>query len=104
MVSPLQRLVPAVRGAAGAVAGVEVQVLVGGDERVGAGAVALLQGRVQAVVPDHANLAQMIRKLVREDVEGVRQLVHRGGPAAVALVGGPEPGVSRRLPAGGEHG
>lgn len=58
------------RGAAGVVAGVEVQVLVGGDEGVGAGAVALLQGRVQALVPAHANPAQMIRKLVREDVEG----------------------------------
>lgn len=78
VVSWLRRLVPAVRGAAGVVAGVEIQVLVGGDEGVGAGAVARLQGRVQAVVPVHANLTQMIRKLVRHGVEGGLRVARKG--------------------------
>lgn len=78
MLPRLQRLVPAVRGAAAVVAGVEIQVLVGGDEGVRTGAVTLLQGRVQALVPPHANLAKVIRKLVRHGVEGVLRVARKG--------------------------
>lgn len=59
-----------VRRAAWVVAGMEVEVVVGGDEVVWAGDVALLQGGVEPVVSVHATLCQGIRKRVRGDVEG----------------------------------
>lgn len=76
----------------------EVEVVVGGDEVVWAGDVALLQGGVEPVISVHATPCQGIRKRVRGDVEGGRYLVHRGGFAAVDPVGGPVPGVRLRLP------
>lgn len=58
------------RRAAWVVAGMEVEVVVGGDEVVWAGDVALLQGGVEPVISVHATPCQGIRKRVRGDVEG----------------------------------
>lgn len=48
----------AVRRAAWVVAGMEIEVVIGGDEVVWAGDVALLQGGVQPVISVHATLRQ----------------------------------------------
>lgn len=58
------------RRAAWVVAGMEVEVVIGGDEVVWAGDVALLQGGVEPVISVHAMLCQGIRKCMRGDVEG----------------------------------
>lgn len=59
-----------VRWPAGVVAGVEVEGVIGGDEVVWAGDVALLQVGVEPVVSVHAALRQSVRKRVRGDVQG----------------------------------
>lgn len=64
--------------AVGVVAGVEVEVVTGGDEVVWARDVALLQGCVEPAVPVRAPHALDPRKAVWGDVEGGLESEQRG--------------------------